>query len=137
MGQISSINFKKTNAIQTRHNDRDLAPNYLLKSGGLGVEYNRNHKEALELRNRIISDAMIKYQEVIKQPFKAKSYEWSAVCNVKETTTMQDLENLAKHFQDKATGVYKSNSRRTLENIKTRWLLYIFFLKQGFIIEWQ
>ena len=101
MGQISSINFKKSNAIQTRHNDRDLAPNYLLKSGGIGVECNRSHKEALELRNKLISDALLKYQEVVKQPFKAKSYEWSAVCNIKETTTMQDLENLAKHFQDK------------------------------------
>lgn len=102
MSAISSINFKKSNAIQTRHNDRDLPPNYLISD--IGCEVNRNHREALKLRNEIIENAINAYNKN-KSPkapnFKAKSYEWSAVVNIKQDTTMQDLENLAKHFETK------------------------------------
>ena len=102
MSAISSINFKKSNAIQTRHNDRDLPPNYLISD--TGCEVNRTHKEALKLRNEIIENAINAYNKN-KSPkapnFKAKSYEWSAVVNIKPNTTMQDLEKLAKHFETK------------------------------------
>ena len=102
MSAISSINFKKSNTIQTRHNDRDLPPNYLISD--TGCEVNRTHKEALKLRNEIIENAINAYNKN-KSPkapnFKAKSYEWSAVVNIKQDTTMQDLENLAKHFETK------------------------------------
>ncbi|MCC3022675.1 mobilization protein [Campylobacter jejuni] len=101
MAQISSINFKKSNPIQTQHNDRDLPPSYLI---GGKVECNLNHKEALALKNQIIKDAIETYNrnKSAKAPsFKAKSYEWSAVVNIKPDTTMNDLENLSKHFQEK------------------------------------
>lgn len=101
MAQISSINFKKSNPIQTQHNDRDLPPSYLI---GGKVECNLNHKEALALKNQIIKDAIEAYNinKSAKAPsFKAKSYEWSAVVNIKPDTTMNDLENLSKHFQEK------------------------------------
>lgn len=98
MAQISSINFKKSNHIQTQHNDRDLPPNYLI---GGKVECNLNHKEALALKNQIIKDAIEAYTKNTKQKFQAKSYEWSAVVNIKPDTTMNDLENLSKHFQEK------------------------------------
>ncbi|EPP0062465.1 mobilization protein [Campylobacter jejuni] len=98
MAQISSINFKKSNPIQTQHNDRDLPPSYLI---GGGVECNLNHKEALALKNQIIKDAIEAYTKNTKQKFQAKSYEWSAVVNIKPDTTMNDLENLSKHFQEK------------------------------------
>lgn len=101
MGIISSINFKKSNAIQTRHNDRDLPPNYLI---GGNCEANRNHEEALKLKNQIVKNAIETYNSnkaPKAPPFKAKSYEWSAVCNIKPNTTMQDLERLAEHFNDK------------------------------------
>lgn len=102
MSAISSINFKKSNAIQTRHNDRDLPPNYLISD--TGCEVNRTHKEALKLRNEIIKEAINAYNKN-KSPkapnFKAKSYEWSAVVNIKQDTTMQDLEKLAEHFEKK------------------------------------
>lgn len=102
MSAISSINFKKSNAIQTRHNDRDLPPNYLISD--TGCEVNRTHKEALKLRNEIIENAINAYNKN-KSPkapnFKAKSYEWSAVVNIKQDTTMQDLEKLAEHFEKK------------------------------------
>ena len=102
MSQISSINFKKSNAIQTRHNDRDLPPNYLISD--IGCEVNHKHKEALRLKNQIIENAINTYNanKSSKAPnFKAKSYEWSAVVNIKETTTMADLERLAEHFEQK------------------------------------
>lgn len=100
MGQISSINFKKSIPINTEHNDRTLAPNYLIDKEK-GVECNRNAEKARELKNQIINEAIQKYTENTRQKFQAKSFEWSAVVNIKPGTTMQDLENLAKHFNDK------------------------------------
>ncbi|GMB92706.1 hypothetical protein NHP200010_04170 [Helicobacter bizzozeronii] len=107
MGNIASINFKQTkNAVQLNHNDRSIPPNYILpseailKAGG-GVEVNRAAQEALALRERIVSKAMQDYSQHRGQRFRAKSYLWSAVVNLKETSTMQDLEQLAKHFKDK------------------------------------
>lgn len=100
MGQISSINFKKSIPINTEHNDRTLAPNYLIDKEK-GVKCNRNAEKARELKNQIINEAKETYQNQVKQKFQAKSFEWSAVVNIKPDTTMQDLENLAKHFNDK------------------------------------
>lgn len=100
MGQISSINFKKSIPINTEHNDRTLAPNYLIDTEK-GAECNLNAEQARALKNQIIKEAIQKYTENTRQKFQAKSYEWSAVCNIKPETTMQDLENLAKHFNDK------------------------------------
>ena len=100
MGQISSINFKKSISINTEHNDRTLAPNYLIDKEK-GAECNRSAEKARELKNQIINEAKETYQNQVKQKFQAKSFEWSAVVNIKPDTTMQDLENLAKHFNDK------------------------------------
>ena len=100
MGQISSINFKKSIPINTEHNDRTLAPNYLIYKEK-GAEYNRSAEKARELKNQIINEAKETYQNQVKQKFQAKSFEWSAVVNIKPDTTIQDLENLAKHFNDK------------------------------------
>lgn len=99
MSQISSINFKKSNAIQTRHNDRDLPPNYLISDSG--CECNRSHQEALRLKNAITQESIENYTRTTKQKFQAKSYEWSAVVNIKPDTTMKDLERLAEHFETK------------------------------------
>ncbi|WP_104759095.1 coiled-coil domain-containing protein [Helicobacter bizzozeronii] len=102
MGYIASINFKQTkNAVQTAHNDRSVAPYYVLKSGGLGVEFNRNAQEALDLRDSLVLKAGEDYYKHCKQKLQAKRYLWSAVVNIKPDTTMQDLERLVKHFQDK------------------------------------
>lgn len=98
MGAISSINFKKSNAIQAQHNDRLLPPSYLI--GGENL-CNRDSKEALKLKNQIIQEARENYTSRTNQKFQAKSFEWSAVCNIKPDTTMQDLERLAEHFNKK------------------------------------
>lgn len=100
MGQISSINFKKSIPINTEHNDRTLAPNYLIDKEK-GAECNHSAEKARELKNQIINEAKETYQNQVKQKFQAKSFEWSAVVNIKPDTTMQDLENLAKYFNDK------------------------------------
>lgn len=100
MAELLSINFKKSNAINTEHNDRTLPPNYLL-SDSLGVECNFKHDEARLLKNQIISSAMETYTARTGQKFQSKSYEWSAVVNLKPSSTMQDLEKLATHLQEK------------------------------------
>ncbi len=92
--------------MQLNHNDRSIPPNYLLpkeailKAGG-GVEVNRTAQEALALKEHIVGKAMQDYLQHRGQKFRAKSYLWSAVVNLKPTSTMQDLEALAQHFKDK------------------------------------
>lgn len=100
MSQISSINFKKSFAINTEHNDRTLPPSYLIDNEK-GTECNRNSQEARELKNKIVKEAIQNYQKNIGQKFQAKSYEWSAVVNIKPNTTMQELEKLSEHFSQK------------------------------------
>lgn len=100
MAELSSINFKKSNAINTEHNDRTLPPNYLL-SDSLGVECNLSADKARLLKNQIISSAIEKYTARTGQKFQSKSYEWSAVVNLKPSSTMAELEKLAAHLQEK------------------------------------
>ena len=97
MSQISSINFKKSVDFQVFHNST-VRPNYAI--GGELIA-NRKGYEALKLKEQIIENAKEAYIKNTKQKFQAKSYEWSAVVNIKQDTTMQDLENLAKHFEKK------------------------------------
>ena len=100
MGQISSINFKKSFAINAEHNDRTLPPSYLIDNEK-GAECNRSAEKARELKNQIISEAKETYTSRTGQRFQAKTYEWSAVCNIQPATAMEDLKALAKHFNDK------------------------------------
>ena len=95
---ISSINFKKSRPHQAGHNDRTQAPSYLI---GGDYEVNLNSSEALELKEKMIKEAKEAYFHRTKKKFQAKSYEWSAVCNITPETTMEDLERLAKHFNQK------------------------------------
>lgn len=100
MSQISSINFKKSFAINAEHNDRTLPPSYLIDNEK-GAECDRDAEQARELKGQIIAQAKEAYINRTNQRFQAKSYEWSAVVNIKPDTTMQDLERLSKHFNDK------------------------------------
>ncbi|GAA7753571.1 hypothetical protein HpCOL17_08510 [Helicobacter pylori] len=102
MGNLSSGNFKPTNLIQKEHNDRTLAPDYLLPLEVRGKnEINRTSQQASILEEQIIIDAIVAYEKRTKKDFKAKKYRWSLVVNLKETSNMQELENLAKHFEEK------------------------------------
>lgn len=100
MGNISSANFKKSKDWQVFHN-ADERPSYAI---GGKLEFNRNGLDALKLKNQIIENAKEAYERNRKPKapkFKATSYEWSLVVNLKESSTMQDLEKLSKHFNDK------------------------------------
>ena len=97
--RLSSINFQKSIAINIEHNDRTLKPNYLLDSKDF--QYNRNSQEARALKKHIIAEAINTYSKRTGKKFQAKSYEWSAVVNLKPESTMQDLEELASHFNQK------------------------------------
>ncbi|MCD8204441.1 MAG: hypothetical protein LUC16_01245, partial [Coprobacillus sp.] len=100
MSYISSINFKKSTSFQVFHN-ANIRPSYAI---GGEIECTLKGYEAEALKNELIAEAKKAYEanRHKKAPkFKAKSYEWSAVCNIKPETTMQDLENLAKHFNEK------------------------------------
>lgn len=97
MGSISSINFKKSTSFQVFHNS-SIRPDYAI---GGELVYTLKGYEALKLKEKIIAKAMQDYTQHIGQKFKAKSYEWSAVVNLKPESTMQDCENLAKFFEEK------------------------------------
>ena len=84
--------------INTAHNDRTLAPSYLISDRG--VECDRPDEQARELKEQIITRAKETYTSRTGQRFQAKTYEWSAVCNIKPDTTMDDLKRLAQHFSD-------------------------------------
>lgn len=97
----SSINQqKKSLTIQERHNDRSISPNYLICKRN--IEVNHNASNALRKRNEIISNAIANYQKNCNsknKKFQAKSYEWSAVCNIKPDTTMKQLEKIADYYE--------------------------------------
>lgn len=97
MSKIASINFKKSVDFQVFHNST-VRPHYAI--GGELIA-NRKGYEALKLKEQIIENAKEAYIKNTKQKFQAKSYEWSAVVNIKSDTTMQDLERLAEHFEQK------------------------------------
>ncbi len=102
MGDISSFHMEKSqtsNNFNLEHNERFKKPSYLLEQGHFQV--NKSYAEALALKNQIISSAIKKYTERTGQKFQSKSYEWSAVVNLKPSSTMQDLEKLAEHLQEK------------------------------------
>lgn len=103
MGNIASINFKKSTEWQIEHNV-DKRPKYAIgkkDDGRDGVEYNTTPEFAKSLRNAMIANAMEVYKSKFKQTNQAKSYLWSAVVNLKESSTMQDLENLTAHINKK------------------------------------
>lgn len=101
MSYKSSINQqKKSLTIQENHNDRSISPNYLICKRD--IEVNHSAKNALKKRNEIISNAISNYQKNCNsknKKFQAKSYEWSAVCNIKPDTTMEQLKKIADYYE--------------------------------------
>lgn len=96
----ASIHFKKSKIkdnFQVFHNT-ELRPEYAI---GGDLNYNRTAKEAIALKDKIVTEAINTYKTRTNRAFHAKTYEWSAVCNIKDSTTMQDLEKLTEHFLKK------------------------------------
>lgn len=106
MGNISSLNFQKTQISKSGycfqlHHNSVIRPNYAI---GGELICNHNANEAQIMRDEIIKNAKATYQKECKarnKNFQAKSYLWSAVVNIKDTTTMADLKKLTAHFKDK------------------------------------
>lgn len=98
MAELSSINFKKTNPNNLAHNERITPPSYAI---GGEILINRSMGEARALKETMINRAIETYTARTGQKFQSKSYEWSAVVNLKPSSTMQDLEKLATHLQEK------------------------------------
>lgn len=101
MTALSSIHFKQSIDNNIYHNDRSKAPSYLLKDCGLGIEVNRSAIDAQKLYTKFLEESTKNYYERTHQRIQTKCNMWSAVVNIKDTTTMQDLEKLAEHFKNK------------------------------------
>lgn len=100
MGTKSSGHLKKSKAWNIYHNT-DIRPKYRI---GGALDFNHNAQEALALKQEIIKKAKEAYEHTRKPkapPFKAQNYEWSLVVNLKESSTMQDLNKLAEFFDQK------------------------------------
>lgn len=107
MGQISSLNFKKSIAINIEHNNRSMPPTYLLVKGGKGfqsryVSFNGS-KSAVESRDKIVEACIEAYMREKGKKFQAKSFLWSAVINLKESSTIYDVKKVKKYLE-KETG---------------------------------
>lgn len=107
MGQISSLNFKKSIAINIEHNNRRMPPTYLLVKGGKGfqsryVSFNGS-KSAVETRDKYIEACQQAYLREKGKKFQAKSFLWSAVINLKESSTIDDVKKV-KNYLEKETG---------------------------------
>lgn len=107
MGQISSLNFKKSTAINVEHNNRQMPPTYLLVKGGKGfqsryVSFNGS-KSAVETRDKYVEACQQAYLREKGKKFQAKSYLWSAVINLKESSTIDDVSKVRKYLE-KETG---------------------------------
>lgn len=107
MGQISSLNFKKSTSINVEHNNRQMPPTYLLVKGGKGfqsryVSFNGS-KSAVETRDKYIEACQQAYLREKGKKFQAKSFLWSAVINLKESSTIDDVSKVRKYLE-KETG---------------------------------
>ncbi|MGL2616996.1 hypothetical protein ACQJ5W_07750 [Helicobacter pylori] len=68
MGNLASGHFKPTNKIQEQHNDRTLSPSYLIPQEFRGQnEVNRHSTQAIELKERIIENAINIYENTKKK----------------------------------------------------------------------
>ena len=82
----------------------DIRPNYAIDKSGNGLWFDRNGIEAQRLKEQIIAQAKENYKTHCKarnKAFQAKSYEWSAVVNLKPDSTRRDLAQLKEHFATK------------------------------------
>lgn len=107
MGQISSLNFKKSTAINIEHNNRSMPPTYLLVKGGKGFQSRYvafdGAKSAVESRDKYVEACQQAYLREKGKKFQAKSFLWSAVINLKESSTIDDVKKV-KNYLEKETG---------------------------------
>lgn len=101
MGNISSVNLKSSQKFNPWHNV-DIRPPYAMLTDANNVNlFGTNSLESLRLKEKMIKQAEENYKTHCKarnKAFQAKSYEWSAVVNLNETHTAQDLQKLVDYF---------------------------------------
>ena len=100
MGNISSIHFERSKKHNTGHNDRTVKPKYLL---GDNFECNLSYRDAENFYSELLNNASYAYTKRTgqKPQYREENLRWSAVVNIKPDTTMQDLQKLAVHFNNK------------------------------------
>lgn len=112
MDAKASYNHKKTHCgwWQLYHNLREYpdgikqkTPDYIISTAERN-EYSTTLAEAQALKKQFIREGKEAYERNRTggmRKFQAKAYEWSAVVNIKDTTTMADLKNLTAHINKK------------------------------------
>lgn len=112
MDAKASYNHKKTHCgwWQLYHNLREYpegikqkTPDYIISTAERN-EYSTTLAEAQALKRQFIREGKEAYEHNRTggmRKFQAKAYEWSAVVNIKSTTTMADLKKLTAHINKK------------------------------------
>ena len=106
---MANLHYSCFNIQQSKFNNlaestRAFKAHYILDDDkSKGVELSNSLDEALALRESMLENATNAYKQRTKQrpQFKKEKLFWSAVVLIKPETTMQDLENLSKHFKEK------------------------------------
>ena len=101
MTEMSSISLERSKINNVEHVTRRISPTYLLKNKSLGVECSLSTQEASRLLFSLEDEAIRNYTERTGQKLQSKNYKWSAVVNIKETTTMNDLKKLTGYLYEK------------------------------------
>lgn len=73
MGNISSIHFKPSTEHNIYHNDRTIAPSYLLEHGGQGVTCSCTAEQAIKNKGRLFQKATFNYAQRTHQRIQAKN----------------------------------------------------------------
>ena len=101
MGNIASIHIEPSKENNTVHNDRTIAPDYLLKHKSLGVEVDNKSDVADAIYIAKLNSATEAYTNRVGQKIQAQNIKWSAVVNINENTTMEDLKKLTSFMEEK------------------------------------
>ncbi len=101
MGNIASIHIEPSKDNNTVHNDRTIAPDYLLTHKSLGVEVDNKSDVADAIYTAKLNSATEAYANRVGQKIQAKKIKWSAVVNINENTTMDDLKRLSSFLEEK------------------------------------
>ena len=101
MGNIASIHIEPSKDNNTVHNDRTIAPDYLLTHKSLGVEVDNKSDVADAIYTAKLNSATEAYANRVGQKIQAKKIKWSAVVNINGNTTMDDLKRLSSFLEKK------------------------------------
>jgi ribulose bisphosphate carboxylase small subunit len=101
MGNIASVHLEQGHLGELFHNDRSKpTKNSIFKENKIIVD--RSATEALDLYNKLLKERTDKYVKRTGRKLQKKTQTLlSLVVNIKDTTTLSDLEKLANKFEEK------------------------------------